>query len=93
MITLLKEKIEASIKENKIIVVNVSNHFMGVRNTIYIEDYEIEKDNLYLNSENFELHIDLNKITSITHDNLFDDEFIIVDKSTDTEIRLCFLLV
>ena len=58
-VVLLKEKIEECIMEDRQIIVNGSNVIMGYRNIFFVEDYEVDDELLYLNNENFELHIDL----------------------------------
>lgn len=62
LINLLKQKIEESIIEDRRIIINVSTPLMICRNAITVEDYEINEKYLYLNHENFELHIDLDEI-------------------------------
>ena len=51
----------------------------------------MEEDNLSLIAGNFELHINLSDITGIVQDDIYVDKFLIIDKSTDTEIEMCFL--
>lgn len=88
-ITLLKEKIEEAIKEDKALVISISNSLMECRNTIFTEDYEVKEDGLYLNYGNFELHINLDNNTMVIKSDVFDEEFIINDNNS--EIRLYFL--
>ncbi len=88
---LLKGKIERSIEEDKAIAISVSNRFTECRNTVYLDGYEMEGDNLSLIAGNFELHINLSDITGIVQDDIYVDKFLIVDKGTDTEIEMCFL--
>lgn len=62
LIDLLKQKIEESIIEDKRFVAIVSTPLITCRNTFTVEDFEIDERCLYLNHENFELHINLDEI-------------------------------
>ena len=88
LVMLLKEKIENSITEDKLIVVSFSSSSVESRNTFYVDDYEIDEDMLYLNNGNFELHVNLNK-SELKYDAALDDCFTIVHN--DTEVEICFL--
>lgn len=88
LIVLLKQKIEESIMENGKIVIDVLTPLINCRNTLSVEDYEINEDYLCLNNRNFELHINLNKI-EIKYDYTVDENFIFV--YDDTDVILYFL--
>ena len=89
-ILLLKQKIEESIEEDMSVIVVVSNHFMEIRNTIFIDNIELDEEYLYIDDDSFELHTKLNE-TEITYDNTYSEKFIIIDKSyNDTKIELEF---
>lgn len=90
LMTLFKQKIEDCIINDKAIVVNVSNSFMAFRNTMHIADYEIDDERLYLNDENFEIHLNLHKIKDIEYDNMYEECFILLHND-NTEIYFCFL--
>lgn len=87
-IIMLKKKIEDSIMNNKPIIIINSTPVMECRNTIYAENYDVEEDNLYLNSGDYELHINLNE-TEVKHNDMCEEEFIITHE--DTETKLYFL--
>lgn len=63
VVLLLNQKIEDSVINQKPVIIGISNSVMECRNTIDIDDYEIDNERLYLNSGNFELHIQIVKIT------------------------------
>ena len=84
--TVLKQKIEDSIMQHKSVIICISNPGLECRNTIYVEDYEFQENNLYLNDGDFDLHIEINEETEIKHDNLLEDEFMIVNKDTETKL-------
>lgn len=88
LISLLKQKIEDSILTDKYVVAYISSPMIDCRNTIYIEDFEINEENLYINEGNYELHINLNEV-EMKYDNSFDESFII--KHDDLEIGINFL--
>lgn len=67
IISTLKQRIESSILKEKVFVICISTSIIDCRNTIYIEDYEIDDEYLYLNNENFEIHINLNE-TEVQYD-------------------------
>lgn len=87
-VIMLKQKIEESIINHKPIIITNSNPAMECRNTIYADDYDVEENDLYLNSGDFELHINLNE-TEMRHDDAYEDEFVFMHE--DTETRLYFL--
>lgn len=76
LISLLKQKIEDSILKEKSVVAYISSPMIECRNTFYIEDFEINKENLYVNKGDYELHINLNKV-DMKYDNSSDESFII----------------
>lgn len=82
----LKQKIEDSIMQHKAVIICISNPRLECRNTIYVEDYEFQENNLYLNDGDFELHIEMNEETEIKHDDLLEDEFMIVNQDTETKL-------
>ena len=88
LVTLLKKKIEDCIMEDKSIVIDISSPVMECRNTIFIDDYEVDEERLYLNNGNFEIHINLNE-SKVEYDNTFDNEFTFV--GNNAEIKLAFL--
>lgn len=88
-ITLLKEKIEEAIENNRAIIASVSSSLMECRNTVYADIYEIEEESLFLCSGNFELHIDFNDDVKIMYDDLWLDEFTIV--CNDIEVKIYFI--
>lgn len=85
---LLKQKIEDSITKDKSIIISISNPMMHCRNCILIDDYEIDEKELYINNENFELRIDLDK-TEIKYDDTYDAYFTLF--YNDTEICIYLL--
>ena len=85
LVMLLKEKIENSITEDKSIAVSFSSSAAEIRNTFYVDDYEFERNMLYLNNGNFELHVDLNT-SELKYNDAFDDCFTIVHNETEVEI-------
>ena len=87
MISLLNKKIERCLIYNKPIIVGVSNAAMECRNTIYPDDYEICEEDLYVNTGNFELHINLEE-TDVQYDNT-ETGFVFVYHNMET--RLYFL--
>ena len=88
LINLLKDKIEKSIIDGKAIIIISKHFFMEYRNTLYVEDYEIDLFHLYLNENNFEAHIIFTDTTEIKYDNTYDESFVVTDK--DSEITLIF---
>ena len=84
-VVMLKQRIEESIVNHKPIIVINSNPVMECRNTIFADDYDIEEDELYLNSGNFELHIDLRE-TEVKHDEVCDEEYVFVHDDTETKL-------
>lgn len=74
VVLLLSQKIEDSVLQQKTVIIGISSKFMECRNTIEIEDYEIDEERLYLNSGNFELHMQLAKIRR-HNTNEFEEQF------------------
>lgn len=68
-VTLLKDKIEEAIVKNKQIFAIVTNSFTECRHKMYIEDCELEKDYLYLNEGNFEIHITSKNVNELKYEN------------------------
>ena len=89
-ITLLKNKIEGSIKVNKAIVVTISSPLIECRNTIYTDNYEFDGTFLHLECDNYELHINISEM-EVDFDESYDDEFILFDEERESEIKLDFL--
>ena len=90
-ISLLIKKLEDTLLNEKSIIVSFSIPDMDCKNTFCIDNYEIDEGNLYLNSNNFELHIDLNKV-KIKYDYNFDaflNRFSFINKGI--EVSLIFL--
>ena len=87
LLTLLKEKIEKTIIEEKQVTVIISNSFLECRNTLHISDYEVYESYLYLNEHNFEIHIKFDNETLLKYDEA-DEIFSIVHKYS--EIQLYF---
>ena len=77
LVKLFKEKIEEAISNNKSIVTILTNPFVECRNNLHIEDYELNEEYLYLNGNNFEIHITHNNVTDLKYDNTEDECFII----------------
>lgn len=88
LIHLLKDKVEKSIIDGKAIIIISKNSFIEYRNTLYVEDYEIDPFHLYLNENNFEAHITFMDTTEIKYDNTYDESFVVRDK--DSEVTLIF---
>ena len=88
LITLLGQKIEISILEDRKVIIDVSTPLMSCRNTNYIEDYEINEEYLYLNNGSYEIHIKLDEI-EFKNDYFLNDNFTLLHN--DTEINICFL--
>lgn len=87
LINLLKEKIEESIMEDKKIVIDVLTPLINCRNTLSVEDYEINEEYLYLNYGNFELHINLNEI-EIKYDDIIDESFILTCNNSSVVLHI-----
>lgn len=90
LVTLFKQKIEDSIINDKSIIISASNSCVSFRNTISIADYECDTEKIYLNDDNFELHLDMSEIKEVKYDDTFDECFTFLHNDS-TEIHLCFL--
>ena len=89
IIALLKQKIEDCIIGCKSIVISISTPLMHCLNTIKVDDHTITENSLYLNDENFEIHINFNGDTRITYIDEYDEYFSIV--MNNTEVNLYFI--
>ena len=87
VVGLLKEKIEEAIINDKQIIV-ITNSCFETRNSLCIEDYDIDQEHFYLNGNKYELHIKSENITDIKYDNTYDEQFVIT--CGDEEIDLLF---
>ena len=85
---LLEEKIKKAINEQITLIVTVSNATVECRNTFYLDEYEFDGYYLYLNNNNYELHINCELDMKVEYDD-FDDCFVLTQ--TDTEIRIYML--
>ena len=90
LISLLKQKIEDSIIDDKPVIICISNSEIECRNTINIADYEVSDNYFSLNASDadIELHIKLNE-ADVKYDNILEDEFIFIYEYM--EIRLYFI--
>lgn len=85
-VVLLKQKIEECVIKGRSIIINISEFIMECRNTFFIDDYEVSDKFLYLNNENFEVHINL-KESKIEYDDTFNE---ITFTHENTEVKLYF---
>ena len=72
LISLLKQKIEETIMDDKSVVITVSNGSMECRNTIHIDTMEFDDNHLCLIDGDYELHINLDEI-EMRHDSEYMD--------------------
>ena len=77
LVKLLKEKIEEAMTNDISVVAIITNSFTECRNVLYIEYYELDENYLYINDNNFEIHINSNSVTEIKYDNTYDEQFVI----------------
>lgn len=89
LISLLKHKIENSILEQRSIIIDVTAFMINCRNSIYVEDYEIDEESLYLNNKNFEVHIYFNNDTIIEYEEEPQECFTI--KQNNREFNIFFI--
>ena len=68
-VTLLKDKIENAIVNNKQIFAIVTNSFAECRHKMHIDEYELERDYLYLSNDNFEIHITSKNANELRYEN------------------------
>lgn len=88
-IKLLKQHIEDFIFREQELVVCISFNGNECRNAFYIEDYSFEGDYLYLNSGNYELHINFTEDVQVKYNDDFEEIFtIVLDKE---EISFYFM--
>lgn len=86
LLTLLLQKIEDSVLKNKPICIVMTNSFISCKNKIFIDDYEIDKEHLYLSYENFELYINFDSFSRITYENQIDEYFMIAQNNMEFNI-------
>lgn len=82
---ILKDKIEKSIINDKLVCIIISSQFVECRNTFYIADYEVDEDCIYINADNFELHIMQNDIMEMNYNDC-DEQFVITGKHNKVNI-------
>lgn len=88
VVTLLNSKIEKSIMDERAICISIEALFGNCLNRVYVDDFEVEEDHIYLNEGNFEFNINLDDNTEITYENEYEEFFTISNK--DTCIKLFF---
>ena len=81
LLALLTQKIEKCVLDNVAICVSLSGSCVTCRNRMNIEDYEVDTEHLYLNDNNFEVHINFDNSTSIEYDDYIDECFTIMQGS------------
>lgn len=86
IVALLKQKVEDCMMECKPIVISISTPLTKCLNTIRIKDFEVTEDNLYLNDQNYEIHIRLDDESCIKYCNEYDEYFSIVMDNTETNL-------
>ena len=88
LLNLLKQKIEEFITDNKAICISVESSFLNCLNTIYVEEYEIHEDRIYLSGNHFEYNIILDDKMQLKYNDVYDECCTIIHN--DTEIGLYF---
>jgi hypothetical protein len=77
LLTLMTQKIEECILEERSICVSLEGSSMTCRNRMNIETYEINANYMSLIDENFEVHIDFDNATTITYEEELEECFTI----------------
>ena len=81
-IKLLKQKLEDSIENNTAFVVYISSPSFECRNTIWLDDFEVNENYLYLSDGNYEVHINIDD-ASLKYDDTFDINFIFIMENVE----------
>ena len=89
LLTLMTQKIEECILEERSICVSLEGSSMTCINRMNIETYEINANYMSLIDENFEVHIDFDNATTITYEEELEECFTITKDGT--EFNLYFI--
>ena len=93
LLTLLRQKIEESIINEKAICISIESSIVNYLDAIYVENYKVDEERIYLSKDNFELDILFdNNIASIEYTDIYLDEYFKIIHNNNTEIRLYFYL-
>ena len=89
LLTLMEQKIEECILDDKSICVSLEDSSMACRNKMNIESYEINANYMSLSDENFEVHIDFDNAATITYEEELEECFTIAQNGI--EFNLYFI--
>jgi hypothetical protein len=89
LLTLLMQKIEECILDERSVCICLSNSFMECRNMITIDSYEVNENYMSLIYENFEVHINFDSSTTITYEEELEECFTITQNGM--EFNLYFI--
>lgn len=69
LLHLLKNRIHESMIQDTSIVISIESPIINLLKTFYIFEYQITIDQIYIESDNAEFHMDFKKITDFSYNN------------------------
>lgn len=88
MLLKLEDRLRICMKTREQVCISIECEFTNILNTIRVDDYTVDQENIHLSYEYFEHNIILTDKTRITYDDIEDSFIFTYDKAN---IILCFV--